>query len=107
MARPRLALTAKMIRQIRLLAGYGLTNVQIAAVLEISHDTLARRKETSAKVLEALEAGHAVAQAMVARALLVKAVNGDVAAIRWYEITRAGRCAHVRNELTGKEGVPK
>lgn len=91
MARPRIALTDDHIRQIEVLAGYGLTQNAIAHCLGISHDTFTRRKADEERVLRALEKGRAVAESMVGQALFLRAKQGDVAAICWWEKTRCGR----------------
>ena len=54
-----------------------------------------------------LAKGKAVAEARVAEALFVKAVAGDIGAIRWWEMTRANRSekSHVFGELAATTGV--
>lgn len=89
--RPRVTLSAGDLAQLETMAGLGLTWGQIAAVLEIPKRTLlARRKDTNA-VAEAYERGRAKAELGVGQALYKKATGGDVPAIRWWEMTRAGR----------------
>ena len=97
---PRKPLTPEQIGQIEALAGYGLTQPQIAAVLDFSGRTLARHKTEEPQVVAALERGRAVAQGNVGKALYTRATGGDVAAIRWYEMTRAGRTEKQRIDLT-------
>ena len=88
--RPRIEITIKGLRQIEKLAGYGLTQAAIAAVLGMSERTF-RDKKHEERVSAALDKGRAVAEANVGKALYNKAIDGDIAAIRWWEITRAGR----------------
>lgn len=92
MARPRKDFTDRDIRQIEILAGYGLSLPQIAAVMGISETEFHYRKSET-KVSEALEAGKAKAQGVVGKALYLRAKDGDVNAIRWWEMTRAKRRA--------------
>lgn len=88
--RPAFEFTEERLRQIELLAGYGLTRIQIAAVVGISERTL-RAKKHDKKISAALTRGQARAQFQVAKSLFDKAVGGDVQAQKWYEMTRAGR----------------
>lgn len=103
MGRPRKSITAKHLRQIETLAGYGLTEKQIACVIGLSAATFRRRKEDEDRVLSALEKGQAVAQSVIAQALFVKARNGDLGAIVWWEKTRAGRRELLRIAELGPE----
>ena len=97
MGRPAFEITDDVLRQVEILAGYGLTIPQIAAVLGIAEQTLgAKRLKTAVK--GALEAGRAKAEARVGKSLFERAVEGDVAAIRWWEMTRAKRSAEARIE---------
>ena len=97
MSRPVKKITPENLKQVETLAGYGLTEAQIAHTLDMSSRTFRRRKngngvrEVKSEVLSALERGKALAEGEVGKALYHKAVGGDVAAIRWYEMTRAGR----------------
>lgn len=106
MARPRKEITAAQLDEIEILAGYGLTETQIAHVLKVSPATFRRRKQDEEAVLSALEKGQAVAQSIIAQALYNKAKNGDLGAIVWWEKTRAGRYETHRTELTGAGGGP-
>lgn len=81
----------QMIRQIEELAGYGLSMPQIAAVVGFSERTLHRRKNEYEAVEAALARGRARAAAIVGKALFQRAKDGDVPAIRWWEMTREGR----------------
>ena len=92
MARPRKDFTAQDIGQIETLAGYGLTLAQIAAVVGISESEF-RTRRNEPLVSSALQSGQAKAQGVVGKALYLKAKEGDIAAIRWWEMTRAGRRA--------------
>ncbi len=97
MARPiTIEITDKMLGQIETLAGYGLSLAQIAAVIGISEGSLVKKKADEVRVFRVLEAGKAKAQGRVGKSLFERAVEGDVAAIRWYEMTRAGRTAEAR-----------
>ncbi len=97
MARPiTVIITDEMLGKIEMMAGWGLARAQIAAVLGFSETTLIRKKVNEKRVSDALEAGKAKAQGRVGKSLFERAVEGDVAAIRWYEMTRAGRTAEAR-----------
>lgn len=90
--------TDEMLRQTEELAGYGLSAAQIAAVLGISETTFHARKQDSAAFSEALERGKAKAAGIVGKALFLRAKDGDVAAIRWWEMTRQGRSERQQTE---------
>jgi AraC-like DNA-binding protein len=92
MGRPRKDFTERDIGQIETLAGYGLSLPQIAAVMGLSEREFETRKNESL-VKAALEAGKAKAQGVVGKALYLRAKDGDIAAIRWWEMTRAKRKA--------------
>jgi hypothetical protein len=91
--RPRKVITAEHLRQIEVLAGYGLPEHKIARAIGVSPDTFWRNKKVRPEILVALERGSAVEDAKVARALVKKAESGNVPAIRWFEMTRCGRRA--------------
>ncbi len=90
--RPKVELTEKEIKQIELMAGFGLSEEKIALVLEINHRTLRRRKKDSEIVAEAIERGKAKAEMTVAKTLFQMATEGNsLSAVIWYEKTRCGR----------------
>jgi AraC-like DNA-binding protein len=84
------------LRQVEELAGYGLTMGQIAAVLGFSERTLHNKK--TEELVAALQRGKAKAAAIVGKALFVRAKEGDVPAIRWWEMTREGRSERQQTE---------
>lgn len=87
-----------MLRQVEELAGYGLSSDQIAAVLGFSERTLRRKKEEDEAMMAALSRGRAKAAAIVGKALFSRAKDGDVPAIRWWEMTREGRSERAQVE---------
>lgn len=90
MARPPIEITDEHIRQAEILAGYGLTQNQIADVLGIARRTFARKKDEP-RVLAALEKGQAKAQMNMAKSIYERGTSGDMTAAIWWEKTRAGR----------------
>lgn len=90
----------ELLRQVEELAGYGLTQEQIAAVLGFSERTLRTRKADSEEFSAAIQRGKAKASAVVGKALFVRAKDGDVPAIRWWEMTRDGRSERSKSEST-------
>jgi transcriptional regulator with XRE-family HTH domain len=80
-----------VLRQVEELAGYGLTQEQIAAVIGLSERTLRRRKEDTEVFSAAIQRGKAKASAEVGKSLFRRAKEGEVSAIRWWEMTRDGR----------------
>lgn len=105
MARPEIIITDKQILQISQLAGYGLTLPQIASVIGISERELFRRKNDEKAVKAALDYGKAMAEARIGKSLFERALDGDVAAIRWWEMTRAKRSAEVKIEQQTEQRV--
>lgn len=98
--RPFRQITPDHLRQIEILAGYGLTDLAIANVIGIGKMTLLRRKKGDALVAEAIARGKAKAEGVVGKALFRKAKSGDVAAIKWWEMTRAGRSEKATTETS-------
>lgn len=99
MARPTIEITDDQLRQIEVLAGYGLTQKAIARVLGLSERSW-RNKKQEERVAAALEKGLAVAESVIGQALYIKAKSGDLGAIVWWEKTRAGRTEKIVNETT-------
>lgn len=97
-------LTEDHLRQIQVMAGYGLPDFKIAAVLGVSVDTFYRNKRLRPEVAEAYARGFAVQETRIGRALVKRAEAGDMPAIRWWEMTRAGRRA-ASDVTTGGEPV--
>jgi len=112
--RPRVELSPEDYRQAETLAGYGLTNPKIAEVLGVAPRTMAERIRDDEEFAACLLRGRARAEAHVGEALFVLAtgkfrlakvitaegkeateriytVRPDIQAIRWWEMTRAGR----------------
>lgn len=101
--RPPIVLGRRELAQMEKLAGLGLTEAAIAAVLGIGASTL-REKKHAEEVSGALARGKARAESKVAEALYNRAIGGDVQAIKWWEMTRAGRTD--KRETTGPDGAP-
>jgi len=89
-----------MLRQAEELAGYGLNQGQIAAVLGFSERLLQDRKHQNEAFAAAIQRGKAKAAAIVGKALFGRAKDGDVPAIRWWEMTREGRSERTQTEAT-------
>lgn len=89
-------LTENDLRQVEELAGYGLTLGQIAAVLGFSERTLHNKKTD--QLIAAIQRGKAKAAAIVGKSLFGRARDGDVPAIRWWEMTREGRSERSQND---------
>lgn len=99
------------IAKIETMAGYGLHPVQMAAILGWP-DTTWRDRVGDPRVTAALRDGQAKAQAAVSQSLYAKAVGDpergitpETAAIKWWEITRAGRSERVR-EVDAPDDYP-
>lgn len=94
------------IKEIERLAGLGQPLRWIASHIGVSektiHDNAALREEVSS----AIERGRANAAGQIGNSLFHKALNGDVNAIRWYEMTRTGRAIKVQSEISGDPNNP-
>lgn len=91
-------LTENDLRQVEELAGYGLSLDQIAAVLGFSERTLHYKKDSNPDLVAAIQRGKAKAAAIVGKSLFTRAKDGDVPAIRWWEMTREGRSERQQTE---------
>ena len=101
MARQAHQPTDQQRRQVEAMAGYGVPIKQIAAIMDMSDNTLMKhyRKE--------LDAGDAKATAKVAETLYRKAVEDrDTASIIFWMKARAGWSEKQRLEHTGPNGAP-
>lgn len=78
-----------------MLAGLGMTVDKIAAIMGVAENTLRSRKD----ILDLLDRGRAKAESIVGKSLFERAKDGDVAAIRWWEMTRAGRTEASRQAI--------
>lgn len=95
---PEIAISDEVLRQAEELSGYGLSATQIAAVLGMGETTFHQKRNESRAFSEALERGKAKAAGIVGKALFLRAKDGDVAAIRWWEMTRQGRSEKTQTE---------
>jgi hypothetical protein len=93
-------ITDEMLRQVEELAGYGLRLDQIGAVIGFSERTMHRKKDENEALEAAIQRGKAKASAVVGKALFGRAKDGDVPAIRWWEMTRDGRSEKTQTEAT-------
>jgi len=76
---------------IRRAAGLGLRHKAIAALIGITQPTFSKRLKLFPEAEQAYELGKAEADLQVSNALFQRAIGGDMAAIRWYEMTRTDR----------------
>jgi transcriptional regulator with XRE-family HTH domain len=76
------------------LAEQGLTEEEIATALNVSTDTIGRRKRDSADFADAMKRGRAKGADKVSGALMEQCAKGNTAAIIWYEKTRRGLTEH-------------
>lgn len=96
--RPPFEIDDAMLSRIESLAGYGISISKIAHIIGCSPATLYEKKKADPRVSGAIEAGKAKAEGLVGQRLFQKALTGDMAAIRWWETTRAGRSEKVKVE---------
>lgn len=103
MARPKIELDISRIEE---LAAQGLTLAEICLVLGIGESTLYRRKLDLEVLTEAIKRGKAKAASEISNVLYLKARDGDLGAIIWYEKTRRGLSDKQTVEHSGPEGKP-
>jgi len=94
-----------MLRQVEELAGYGLSVAQIGCIVGFSERTVHERAKENEDFGAALQRGRAKAAAIVGKALFQRAKDGDVQAIRWWEMTREGRSEKRQVEQQAKEEI--
>lgn len=80
---------------VRRAAGLGLTKHQIAILLGMHVDTFVDRRRKFPEIDRVIELGKSEADLAVSNALYKRATAGDMAAIRWYEMTRTSHAAGV------------
>ena len=90
--------TPDILTQIEELAGLGLTVPIIADFFGLSKSGFNKNREEFPNLEDAIERGRAKAQKQIAQALYSKALEGDVPAIKWWEMTRAGKSAKLEIE---------
>lgn len=103
MSRNPIQITDAQYTQIELMAGWGMSEEKIASILGISWRTFHRRKRDSVRVAAALHKGMAIAESYVGEALFKKAKAGDIAAIKYWENTRAGRAERSVQETVHRD----
>ncbi len=104
--RPEIVITAKMVKQIEVLAGYGLNQEEISIVIGISHDVLTKHKKLLGEVDRAIKGGKAKGKATIGKRLFDKAKGGDLASIIRWENTRTAFQEKQKTEHTGPDGGP-
>ena len=82
MGRPKIHIDVKEVER---LAGLGLTEEQIARSLGIHYTTLLDRKKNYSEFSEALATGRTRAIVQVSNALYDRAIEGDIAAIKYWK----------------------
>ena len=100
--RPAFEPTEREREQVEKLAGYGIPQEQIAALVRdgIHIDTLRKHFEKE------LVSGKAKANAEVGKTLYQKATDGDTTAAIWWSKTQMRWAETQRHELTGENGKP-
>ena len=87
------------------MARIGLNRAQIAKVMGVHRSTFCSYTRANPVIRERFKVGKAQAQLRVGKTLFEKALSGDMAAIRWWEITRAGRSEKTALKVTANEYV--
>jgi len=96
--RPPHEKTTENAERVEALCAYGMDHVTIAAMLDISHDTLTKYYRAE------LDIGKSKVVEQVANSLKRNAMNGDVQAQKFFLSSRAGWAEKQTQEITGKDG---
>lgn len=83
-------ITQEEIKQVEMLAGRGLLDKEIMAVLGMSHDFFYRKKRELNEFNDAIVRGRAKGHASVANKLYDACMAGNVSAMQYYLARRAG-----------------
>lgn len=84
MGRPPFKITDKIIKKAKDLAKQGLTKYQIAASLGMHRDTLNEKEREYPDLTDAIEEGKQLGISEVVSVLKDKALEGDIAAMKYY-----------------------
>ncbi len=101
MGRPKLPID---LGQVRVLAGVGCTQGQIAAALNMTRRTFERRLATDSELREALEIGAGKGEVSILQKQFEKAMKGDTTMLIFLGKVRCGQVEPSRLELTGRNG---
>lgn len=82
------------------MAKTGITIAQIARIIGIAPRTFDNYRKEDERIDAALEKGKAVADAAVGKACFTQAIQGNIGAIRWYEMTRCNKAEKQQTEVT-------
>lgn len=98
----------QMLNTVEAAAGIGLTIRAIAGLMNIGKTAFYEYMKAQPEIMEAVDRGKSKIEYKVGKALVERAVKGDVNAIRWYEMTRTDRkeAVHVETEERMVVGMP-
>lgn len=99
-------LTEKELENIERMAGLGLADRQIAAILDMNPDTLVEIKKRDPRVAPCIERGRAVMSDKIRESAYLSALQGNTAMQIFILKTREGFRETQRLELTGADGEP-
>jgi hypothetical protein len=97
MARPKIEIDISRVEQ---LAAQGLTQAEICLCIGISESLLYKTKAENTVFGEAIKRGKAKAASEISNVLYLKARDGDLGAIVWYEKTRRGLSDRIQQDIT-------
>lgn len=96
----------EMLKQVKKLAGFGLTAAQIADFICVSRSSFFEKKVDGTALDTAFKEGKADAAAFVTGNLFSQIKGGNITAIIFYCKTQLGWKETSRTEHTGSEGAP-
>jgi hypothetical protein len=103
MARPQKLIDIRLVEE---LARIGCTEEDMAAVLDVSVDTIQRRKRSSAEFCGAIKRGQAATRNSLRRLQLKKALEGNITMLIWLGKQLLGQQDRSATQWTGEAGGP-
>jgi hypothetical protein len=106
--RPPFEITEEVLKEVKTLAGQGLTKEQIARCLGICYDTLNERQKDNSEFSEAIKSGQAEGVKTIANALFTAGKGGNITAQIFYLKNRSPKDWKDRQstEVSGIDGEP-
>lgn len=101
MAKAKLEITDRLVKEVMRLAGLGLTNIQMAYFFEIEVSTWKKYIKKYKVLREAVDSGKALALAFVAGQLMKQCEKGNIAAIIFYLKTQGKTLGYYEHNSIG------
>lgn len=100
----KLFATEETLNRIKASAAAQASDLQIAAILLVSHQTFITFKKANPVVQEMIDQGREYGKAAVRQALFTAATKGNVTAMIWFGKNYSGETDQIRAEVSGPNG---